>query len=141
MSMYSGITPVDGKDIQNTFSQSGLLVMYHASGLKVTASVTDKPFAVTIDESSRDASGALEAAGTGTVSIVGLDGIQYIRSQPISGAKQGLRLYVSQTADDDGHVDDNNANSATFVGVYMGEDGIDIAEGDLIPVLCAGIVE
>lgn len=132
---------MDGKDIQNTFSQSGLLVKYDASGLQITASVTDKPFAVTIDESSRDAAGTLEAAGTGTVSIVGLDGIQYIRSQAISGAKQGLRLYVAQTLDDDGHVDDNNANSATFVGVYMGEDGIDIAEGDLIPVLCAGIVE
>ncbi len=141
MSMYSGITPVNGKDIQNTFSQSGLLVQYHASGLKVTASVTDKPFAVTIDESSRDAAQALEAAGTGTVSIVGLDGIQYVRSLAISAAKQGLRLYVSQTAGADGHVDDDSSNSATFVGVYMGEDGIDIAEGDLIPVLCAGIVE
>ena len=141
MSMYSGITPVDGKDIQNTFSQSGLLVMYHASGLKVTASVTDKPFAVTIDESSRDAAGTLEAAGTGTVSIVGLSGIQYIRSMAISGAKQGLRLYTSQTAGTDGYVDDDSSNSSTFVGVYMGEDGIDITAGDLIPVLCAGIVE
>lgn len=140
MSMYSGLSPVDGKDIQNTFSQSGLLVMYHASGLKVTASVTDKPFAVTIDESSRDAAGTLEAAGTGTVGIVGLGGVQYIRSMAISGAKQGLRLYVSQTADTDGYVDDSSANSATFVGVYMGEDGIDISTGDLIPVMCATIV-
>lgn len=141
MSMYSGITPVNGKDIQNTFSQSGLLVMYHADGLKITASVTDKPFAVTITESSRDAAQALEAAGTGTVSIVGLDGIQYVRSLAISGAKQGLRLYTAQTAGADGHVDDDSSNSATFVGVYMGEDGIDISAGDLIPVLCAGIVE
>ena len=141
MTMYSGLSPVDGKDIQNTFSESGLLVMYHASGLKVTATVTDKPFAVTIDESSRGADNTLEAAGTGTVGIVGLSGVQYIRCMAITGAKQGLRLYTSQTAGTDGYVDDDSSNSSTFVGVYMGEDGIDIATGDLVPVLCAGIVE
>ena len=141
MTMYSGLSPVDGKDIQNTFDKSGLLVMHHASGLKITASVTDKPFAVTIDESSRGADNTLEAAGTGTVGIVGLSGVQYIRCLAISGIKQGARLYTSQTAGADGHVDDDSSASATFVGVYMGEDGIDIALGDLVPVLCAGIVE
>ena len=138
MTMYSGLSPVDGKDIQNTFSESGLLVMYHASGLKVTATVTDKPFAVTIDESSRGADNTLEAAGTGTVGIVGFFGVQYIRCMAITGAKQGLRLYTSPTAGTDGYGDED---SSTFVGVYMGEDGIDIATGDLVPVLCAGIVE
>ena len=59
----------------------------------------------------------------------------------ITGAKQGLRLYTSQTAGTDGYVDDDASNSSTFVGVYMGEDGIDITAGDLVPVLCAGIVE
>jgi hypothetical protein len=137
--MYSGLNPVNASDIQNTFSESGLLVKYDASGIAVTASVTDTPFAVTIDESSRDAAQALEAAGTGTVGIVGLSGVQYIRSMAITGAKQGLKLYTSQTADTDGYVDDSSANSAVFVGVYMGEDGIDIATGDLVPVLCATI--
>ena len=131
MTMYSGLSPVDGKDIQNTFSESGLLVMYHADGLKVTASVTDKPFAVTIDESSR----------TRTVGIVGLSGVQYMRFISIINATPGLRLYTSQTAGTDGYVDDDSSNSSTFVGVYMGEDGIDITAGDLVPVLCAGIVE
>lgn len=141
MSMYSGLSPVNGKDIQNTFDKSGLLVMYHASGLQITASVADKPFAVTIDESSRDSAGSLEAAGTGTVGIVGLSGIQYIRCLAITGIKQGARLYTAQTAGADGHCDDDSSNSATFVGVYMGEDGVDIALGDLVPVLCASIVE
>ncbi|MEK9697331.1 MAG: hypothetical protein VW270_16325 [Candidatus Poseidoniales archaeon] len=137
--MYSGLNPVNASDIQNTFSQSGLLVKYDASGIAVTASVTDAPFAVTIDESSRDAAQALEAAGTGTVGIVGLSGVQYIRCMAITGIKQGLKLYTSQTADNDGYVDDSSANSAVLVGVYMGEDGIDIATGDLVPVLCATI--
>jgi hypothetical protein len=137
--MYSGLNPVNASDIQNTFSQSGLLVKYDASGIQVTASVTDTPFAVTIDESSRDAAQALEAAGTGTVGIVGLSGVQYIRCMAITGAKQGLKLYTSQTADNDGYVDDDSSLSAVFVGVYMGEDGIDIATGDLVPVLCATI--
>lgn len=137
--MYSGITPVNASDIQNTFTQSGLLVKYDASGIAITASVTDTPFAVTIDESSRDAALALEAAGTGTVSIVGLSGVQYIRCMAITGAKQGLKLYTSQTSDNDGYVDDDSSFSAVFVGVYMGEDGIDIATGDLVPVLCATI--
>ncbi len=141
MSMYSGLSPVDGKDIQNTFAESGLLVKYDASGLQVTASVTDKPFAVTIDESSRGEDNALEAAGTGKVSIVGLSGVQYIRCMAISGAKQGLRLYTAQTSDTDGYCDDDSSNSATFIGVYMGEDGIDISTGDLVPVLIAAVVE
>jgi hypothetical protein len=137
--MYSGLSPVDAKDIVNTFSESGLLVKYTASGVAVTAAVTDAPFAVTIDESSRDAAGSLEAAGTGTVSLVGLSGVQYIRCMAITGIKSGLKLYTSQTSDTDGYVDDDSSNSAVLVGVYMGEDGIDIATGDLVPVLCATI--
>lgn len=137
--MYSGLSPVDAKDIANTFSESGLLVKYTASGVAITTDAADAPFAVTIDESSRDASGALEAAGTGTVSLIGLSGVQYIRCMAISGIKSGTKLYTSQTADTDGYVDDDSSNSAVLVGVYMGEDGIDITAGDLVPVLCATI--
>ena len=141
MSMYSGLDPVNGADIQNTFSESGLLVQYHSAGLKVTAAVDDKPFAVTVDESSRDAANVLEVAGTGTVSVVGLSGVQYVRCMAITGAKQGLRLYTSQTSDTDGYADDDSSNSATFIGVYMGPDNATIATGDLVAVMCAGIVE
>ena len=56
-------------DIQNTFASRGLLVQYHASGIKVTAAVTDTPIGYTAAESSRGEDGALEAAGTGTVAI------------------------------------------------------------------------
>ena len=137
MSMYSGLSPVNAKDSQNTFSQSGLLVMYHADGIKVTAGVTDKPIGVTLDESSRGADNTLEAAGTGTVSILPFSGVQYIRVITNGAVKTGAPVYMAQTAEADGHCKVNDAtNSAQFIGYYMGEDGITPATGDLIPVSC-----
>tara|TARA_R100001163_G_scaffold51462_1_gene38852 strand:+ start:4799 stop:5224 length:426 start_codon:yes stop_codon:yes gene_type:complete len=138
MVAYSGQSPVNAKDIQNTFASQGLLVKYNAAGIMITASVTDKPIGVTIDESSRDAAGTLEAAGTGTVSILPLTGVQYIKCVGGGVLKTGEALYVSQTAEADGHVHTTSSNSATFVGYYFGEDGITPAAGDLIPVFCRG---
>ena len=113
--------------------------MHHASGLKITASVTDKPFAVTIDESSRGADNTLEAAGTvPSVSRLPVCSTSAVSPSPASSRCRPLH---QPNAGADGHVDDDSSASATFVGVYMGEDGIDIALGDLVPVLCAGIVE
>jgi len=138
MSAYSGQTPVNAKDIQNTFASMGLLVKYNAAGIMITASVTDKPIGVTIDESSRGVDGTLEAAGTGTVSILPLTGVQMIKCVGGGALKTGEALYVSQTAEADGHVHTTASNSATFVGYYFGEDGITPAAGDLIPVFCRG---
>ena len=138
MVAYSGQTPVNAKDIQNTFASGGLLVKYNAAGIMITASVTDKPIGVTIDESSRDAAGDLEAAGTGTVSILPLTGVQYIKCVGGGAMKTGEALYTSQTAESDGFCHTNAANSATFIGYYFGEDGITPAAGDLIPVFCRG---
>ena len=138
MSMYSGQSPVNAADIQNTFASMGLLVKYDASGIMVTAGVTDLPIGVTIDESSRGADNALEAAGTGTVSILPLTGVQMIKCIGGGVLKTGEALYVSQTAEADGHVHTTAANSATFVGYYFGEDGLTPAAGDLIPVFCRG---
>lgn len=123
-------------DIQETMASQGLLVKYHASGILQTASVTDTPIGVTAAESSRDAAGSLEAAGTGTVAVYPLSGIVYIKCMAISAPKFGLPLYTSQTSDTNGHVDDDSSNSAVLVGYYMGDEGA-IATGDLVPVACA----
>jgi hypothetical protein len=123
-------------DIQETMASQGLLVKYDASGILQTATVTDVPIGVTAAESSRDAAGALEAAGTGTVAVYPLSGIVYIKCMAISAPKFGLPLYTSQTGDNNGHVDDDATNSAVLVGYYMGDEGA-IATGDLVPVACA----
>ena len=141
MVQYSGCDPVNCKDIQNTFASAGLLVKYDSSGIMVTASVTDKPIGVTIDESSRDSDNNLEAAGTGTVSILPLSGVQMVKCKGGGVLKTGERLYVTQTADTDGFCDTDASNSATWIGFYFGEDGITPAAGDLIPVALHGGVE
>jgi len=141
MAAYSGMDPVRCADIQNTFAAKGLLVKYDASGIMVTASVTDKPIGVTVAESSRGEDQALEAAGTGTVAIVPLNGVQFISCVGGGALKTGERLYVSQTAETDGYCHTNASNFATFIVVYMGEDGLTPAAGALIPVSCAGVIE
>jgi hypothetical protein len=138
--MYGGNDPVNIDSLDtDTYDGAGYLVKYSASGLLKTASVTDTPIGVTIDESSRDAAGDLEAVADATVSILPLSGIIYVRSEAIASGsvKQGMSIYVSQTAGTNGHVDDDSSNSATLVGYYMGEGGITISAGDLIPVAVA----
>tara|TARA_R110001592_G_scaffold181495_1_gene424278 strand:+ start:15438 stop:15863 length:426 start_codon:yes stop_codon:yes gene_type:complete len=138
MSAYSGQNPTNAKDIGVTFASSGLLVKFDANGILATASVGDKPIGVTIDESSRGADNALEAAGTGTVSILPLTGVQYIKFIASGALKTGSPIYTAQTAEADGHCKASAANSAVFIGYYFGEDGITPATGDLIPVFCRG---
>jgi len=136
MVAYSGNDPVHVVDIAETFASKGLVVMYHADGLKKTASVDDTPIGYTIAESSRDADQALEAAGTGTVSVLPLDGICYLKAgAAIAAPKFGLPIYLTQTAGLNGCVDDDSSNSATLVGYYFGGEGA-IAAGDYIPVSC-----
>ena len=117
MIQYSGNDPRHAVDIQTTFAGKGFLVKYHASGLLKTASVDDTPIGYSAAESSRGEDGELEAAGT------------------ISAPKFGLPIYTSQTASDNGTVDDDNSNSAVLVGYYCGDETA-IAAGDLIPVWC-----
>ena len=136
MVAYSGNDPVHVTDIGETFASKGLLVKYDASGILMTAAVGDTPIGYTMAESSRDASSALEAAGTGTVSVVALDGVCYLKAAAIiSAPKFGLSIYTSQTSSANGTVDDDASNSATFVGYYFGGEGA-IAAGDYIPVSC-----
>lgn len=128
--------PRHAPDIQETFASRGLLVKYDASGLLMTASVTDTPIGYTAAESSRGEDLALEAAGTGTASILPLSGLCYLKAaNDIASPKFGLSIYVSQTADENGCVDDDSANSAVFVGYYCGDESA-ITAGDFIPVWC-----
>jgi len=123
-------------DIQETFASRGLLVKYDASGLLATASVTDTPIGYTAAESSRGEDQALEAAGTGTVAVLPLSGLCYLKiANAIASPKFGLSIYVSQTASDNGTVDDDSSNSAVFVGYYCGDESA-ISAGDYIPVWC-----
>lgn len=136
MVAYSGNDPVHVVDIQETFASKGLLVKYDASGILMTAAVTDTPIGYTMAESSRDADSVLEAAGTGTVSILPLDGICYLKlATAIASPKFGIPIYVSQTAAENGCVDDDASNSAVFVGYYFGGEAA-LSAGDFIPVSC-----
>jgi hypothetical protein len=98
--------PRHAPDIQETFASKGLLVKYDASGLLMTASVTDTPIGYTAAESSRGEDQALEAAGTGTASILPLSGLCYLKDP---------------------------SNSAVLVGYYCGDETA-ITAGDFIPV-------
>jgi hypothetical protein len=126
--------PRHAPDIQETFASRGLLVKYDAGGLLMTASVTDTPIGYTAAESSRGEDLALEAAGTGTASILPLSGLCYLKAaNDITSPKFGLPIYVSQTADENGCVDDDASNSAVLVGYYCGDESA-ITAGDFIPV-------
>ena len=128
--------PRHAPDIQETFASRGLLVKYDASGLLMTAAVTDTPIGYTAAESSRGEDQTLEAAGTGTASILPLSGLCYLKvASAIASPKFGLSIYVSQTASDNGTVDDDSSNSAVFVGYYCGDESA-ISAGDFIPVWC-----
>lgn len=140
MAIYSGNDPTNVDALQtDTYDGAGYLVKYHADGILKTASVTDTPIGVTMDESSRDADNALVAVADATVSILPLDGIIFVRSEAVAAGSVhfGMPMYVSQTSGTNGHVDDDSSNSATLVGYYYGSDGVAITAGDLIPVAVA----
>ena len=133
--LYSGNDPIHCDFLQtDTYDGAGYLVQYHASGIKKTASVTDTPIA-----SRNQVTGDLVAVADATVSLLPLDGVIYVKCMAIAAGsvKFGMPLYVSQTSDADGHVDDSSANSATLVGHFVGKNGVAISTGDLVPVAVA----
>ena len=139
--LYSGNDPINCPDlVTDTYDGAGYLVKYSASGILKTAAVTDTPIAVTIDESSRNqVTGDLVAVADATVSLLPLDGVIYVRSEAIAAGsvKFGMSMYVSQTADTNGHVDNDSSNSAVLVGYFVGKGGVAITAGDLVPVAVA----
>lgn len=133
--IYGGNDPMHCADTQTQITTMGLLVKYHADGIKLTEAVGDTPIGYTIDEGSRAGEGhALEAAGTQTCSILPLDGICYLKAEALaSGGKFGLPVYAAAT---DGYVAGADAGSATLIGYYFGNDAV-WAAGELIPVSIA----
>tara|TARA_R100000995_G_scaffold52759_1_gene25662 strand:+ start:1289 stop:1690 length:402 start_codon:yes stop_codon:yes gene_type:complete len=110
----------------------GLLLMYHADGVKLCSDDEQAPIGVTAAESSRDAAGALEGSGVGTVAVYPMSGILYILAEVKTSAKFGMPLYVDGGGT--GYVAWAAVDgSSVKVGYYMGENK-DIAAGDLVPV-------
>jgi hypothetical protein len=139
MVTYSGNDPRNAPDITETFASDGWLVKHTTSGIAKTTAVTDVPVGYAAAESSRGEDQALEAAGTGTLAVLPLDGLCFLRCASAVAAgstlKFGAIIYTSQTASTNGTVDIDNSASAVTVGYYCGDETA-IAAGDLIPVWC-----
>ena len=136
MTTYSGLTPVNSSSLRSVFPQKGMLVKRNGANIEATADKADIPVGVTIDESSRDAAGALEAAADASVSILPLAGVQYIRVHTAGLLTIGESLYVhtAGSSAEEGMIS-TTSTGAKFVGYYMGESYTAVS-GDLIPVLC-----
>jgi len=132
MVAYSGNDPVNVSSIAQTYTSKGLISKYAAGGLTLTAAVTDVAICYSIAESSRDADSALEAAGTGTVSVVALDGICYLKTAvAIAAPVFGISIYVAAN----GLVSTAAGGGAVLLGYYFGSTAA-VAVGDFIPVSC-----
>jgi len=114
-------------------ASQGLLLKSGGSGVELTDGVTDLAVGVSAAESSRDAAGAFEGSGVGTVAVYPLSGIVYVLAEVKGdGAKFGMPLYAD--AGGTGYVAWAAADgNSTEVGYYMGED-MNIAAGDIVPV-------
>ena len=87
------------------------------------------PFAVSLDESSRDVDGALVAAGTVTYCPSG--GVIWIRADA-GTYNLGATVYLSD--DSAGFCDATQSSGATALGVYVGDHAKVVVEGELVPV-------
>ena len=115
-------------------SQGLLMKMGSAGKVVVTAGKTDAAIGYSAAESSRDASGALEGDGVGTVAIAPLSGIAYLKYGASADLNFGAPIYVLDSGA--GKVTGDAQTNAKQIGVYYGESGLDLSDGDLIPVAC-----
>lgn len=116
-----------------TVASSGYLLKM-ASGVLTVAGGSasadaDTPFAVSLDESSRDVDGALVAAGTVTYCPSG--GVLWMRADA-GTYNLGATVYLSDSTA--GHVDATQASGATAVGMYVGDHAKVVVAGELVPV-------
>jgi hypothetical protein len=116
-----------------TVANSGYILKV-ASGLLTVAGGSasadaDTPFAVSLDESSRDAAQALVAGGTVTYCPSG--GVVWIRADA-GTYNLGATVYLSD--DSAGFCDATQASGATALGVYVGDNAAVVVEGTLVPV-------
>ena len=116
-----------------TVASSGYVLKVASGALSLAggsaSADADTPFAVSLDESSRDVDGALVAAGT--VTYCPSSGVLWMRADA-GTYNLGATVYLSDSVA--GHVDATQASGATAVGMYVGTHGASIVAGELIPI-------
>lgn len=116
-------------------ASQGLVMKSGGSGkVVVTSGKTDVAIGVSAAESSRDAAGALEGDGVGTLAIYPLSGIVYMKYGAAADLNFGDSVYILHGGA--GKVTGDAQTDAKLLGTYFGESGKDLADGDLIPVAC-----
>ena len=116
-------------------ASQGLVMKSGGSGkVVVTSAKADVAIGVSAAESSRDAAGALEGDGVGTVAIYPLSGIVYMKYGATADLNFGDPVYVLNAGG--GKITGDIQTNAKLLGYYFGESGLDLADGDLIPVAC-----
>tara|TARA_R100000995_G_scaffold80214_2_gene51822 strand:- start:354 stop:764 length:411 start_codon:yes stop_codon:yes gene_type:complete len=118
-----------------SIASQGLVLKSGGSGkVTVTAAKGDTAIGVAAAESSRDAAGALEGDGVGTVAVYPLSGIVYLKYGATADLNFGDPVYVLDSGA--GKVTGDIQTNAKLLGYYFGASGTDLADGDLIPVAC-----
>jgi len=116
-----------------TVANSGYILKVASGVLSLAGGTTsadaDTPFAVSLDESSRDVDGALVAAGTVTYCPSG--GVIWIRADA-GTYNLGATVYLSD--DSAGFCDATQSSGATALGIYVGDHAKVVVEGELVPV-------
>lgn len=137
--MVAGMGSRSAEDVLNgfaaageSFDDGGYVVKSADSGATVTKTtdVTDAWVAAVVD-ATKDTLGNLL-----TGAPVGLYVFGVVPLKAIAGTYRRFdAIYLSQTAEANGHVKNSNANSATRVGTYVGDDNLTVVDGDKIEVL------
>lgn len=116
-----------------TVANSGFILKMAAGVLTVaggsSSADADTPFAVSLDESSRDVDGALVAAGTVTYCPSG--GVIWMRADA-GTYNLGATVYLSDTVA--GRVDATQSSGATAIGMYVGDHAKVVVAGELVPI-------
>lgn len=117
-----------------SIATQGLLLKLGGSGkVAVTSAKGDTAIGVSAAESSKDAAGALEGDGVGTVAIYPMTGIVYCSYGATAALNFGDPIYILNAGG--GKVTgDAQTSGAKIIGYYFGESAKTLASGDLIPV-------
>jgi len=116
-----------------TVANSGFILKIASGVLTVaggsSSADADTPFAVSLDESSRDVDGALVAAGSVTYCPSG--GVIWMRADA-GTYNLGATVYLSDTVA--GRVDATQSSGATAIGMYVGDHAKVVVAGELVPI-------
>ena len=116
-----------------TVANSGFILKM-ASGVLTVAggsasADSDTPFAVSLDESSRDSDNALLAAGTVTYCPSG--GVIWMRADA-GTYNLGANVFLSDATA--GYADATQGSGATVLGMYVGDHAKVVVAGELVPI-------